>query len=59
MKPVRLFYMGDQDLFFGAAGWLLIIILIYTIIKNYKSIYKFIKNTIKYEWWKNPKNRKK
>ena len=51
--------MGSQDLFFGLSGWLLVILLIYTIIKNHRSIYEFIRNTIIYEWWKDPKNRKK
>ena len=50
--------MGSQDLFFGLSGWLLIILLIYTIIKNHRSIYEFIRNTTIYEWWKDPKNRK-
>jgi len=51
--------MREQDLFFGASGWLLVILLIYTIIKNYKSIYEFTRNTIIYKWLKDPKNRKK
>ena len=50
--------MGGQD-FFGASGWLLIILAVYYSIKNYKGIFRFIKNTIKYKWWKDPKNRKK
>ena len=51
--------MGGQDLFFGLSGWLLVILLIYTIIKNHRSIYEFIRNTIIYKWLKDPKNRKK
>ena len=51
--------MGSQDLFFGLSGWLLVILLIYTIIKNHRSIYEFIRNTIIYKWLKDPKNRKK
>ena len=48
--------MGGQDLFFGLSGWLLVILLIYTIIKNHRSIYEFIRNTIIYKWLKDPKN---
>jgi len=51
--------MGGQDLFFGLSGWLLVILLIYTIIKNHRSIYEFIRNTTIYKWLKDPKNRKK
>jgi len=47
--------MDGQDLFFGLSGWLLVILLIYTIIKNHRSIYEFIRNTTIYEWWKDPK----
>ena len=51
--------MGSQDLFFGLSGWLLVILLIYTIIKNHRSVYEFIRNTTIYKWLKDPKNRKK
>ena len=34
--------MREIDLGFGVAGWLLVILLIYTIIKNHRSIYEFI-----------------
>ena len=62
--------MGGQDLFFGLSGWLLVILLIYTIIKNHRSIYEFIRNTTiaeamkalksyGYKWLKDPINRKK
>ena len=41
--------MRDLDLFFGFrfTGWIVVILIIYTIIKNYKSIYRFIRDTIK------------
>ena len=45
-----------MDLFFGASGWLLVILLIYTTIKNHRAIYEFIRNTIIYKWLKDPKN---
>ena len=45
-----------MDLFSGVSGWLLVILLIYTIIKNHRSIYEFIGNTIIYKWLKDPKN---
>ena len=48
--------MREIDLGFGVAGWLLVILLIYTIIKNHRSIYEFIRNTIIYKWLKDPKN---
>ena len=48
--------MREIDLGFGVAGWLLVILLIYTIIKNHRSIYEFIRNTIIYKLLKDPKN---
>ena len=45
-----------MDLSFGTSVWLLVILLIYTIIKNHRSIYEFIRNTIIYKWLKDPKN---
>ena len=48
--------MREIDLGFGVAGWLLVILLIYTIIKNHRSIYEFIRNTIIYKWLTDPKN---
>ena len=48
-----------MDLFFGASGWLLVILAVYYYIKNYKGSFRFIRDTIKYEWWKAPENRKK
>ena len=50
--------MRDIDNFAGLSGWLVLILIIYTVIRDRKPLYRFIKNTIKYEWWKEPKNRK-
>ena len=47
------------DLFFGASGYLLLILAVYSSIKNYKRICRFIRDFIKYEWLKAPKNWKK
>jgi len=38
--------MGGQDLFFGASGWLLVILLLYNIAKYRKQLFKFIKEYI-------------
>ena len=59
-----------MDLSLGTSVWLLVILLIYTIIKNHRSIYEFIRNTTiaeamkalksyGYKWLKDPKNGKK
>ena len=45
-----------MDLFSGVSGWLLVILLIYTIVKNHRSIYEFIRHTIIYKWLKDPRN---
>ena len=48
--------MGDGGLFFGASGWLLVILVVYYSIKNYKGIFRFIRDPY---GKKDPKNRKK
>ena len=59
-----------MDLSLGTSVWLLVILLIYTIIKNHRSVYEFIRNTTiaeamkalksyGYKWLKDPKNGKK
>ena len=45
-----------MELSFGTSVWLLVILLIYTIIKNHRSVYEFIRNTTIYKWLKDPKN---
>ena len=41
--------MRDLDFFIGfrLTGWIVVILIIYTIIINHKSIYRFIRDTIK------------
>ena len=41
--------MRDLDLFIGfrLTGWIIVILIIYTIIINHKSIYRFIRDAIK------------
>ena len=41
--------MRDLDFFIGFrfTGWIVVILIIYTIIINHKSIYRFIRDTIK------------
>ena len=41
--------MRDLDIFVGfrLTGWIIVILIIYTIIINHKSIYRYIRDTIK------------
>ena len=50
--------MRDSDLFFGASGYLLLVLAVYYSIKNYKGLCRFIRDFIKGEWYRSPENRK-